>query len=129
MCSWLKGLEDDRQETDVHYNSLTGEGNFNWRFVFRFDYLPTEVHTYTHLDLLLVNISTDPYMNPGDYSDLLTFAPVPLGLPFMISFHIGLNCLLFFFKFPLQFPRIQGKVFRCPVLCDQVISLILNREK
>ncbi|XP_060692588.1 fer-1-like protein 4 [Hemiscyllium ocellatum] len=39
---WLKGLEDDKQETDVHFNSLTGEGNFNWRFVFRFDYLPTE---------------------------------------------------------------------------------------
>ncbi|KAB0383532.1 hypothetical protein FD755_005449 [Muntiacus reevesi] len=27
---------------DVHFNSLTGEGNFNWRFVFRFDYLPME---------------------------------------------------------------------------------------
>ncbi|EDL06165.1 mCG125376, isoform CRA_a, partial [Mus musculus] len=40
--SWVKGLEQDRQETDVHFNSLTGEGNFNWRFVFRFDYLPTE---------------------------------------------------------------------------------------
>lgn len=40
--SWVKGLEHDRQETDVHFNSLTGEGNFNWRFVFRFDYLPTE---------------------------------------------------------------------------------------
>uniref|UniRef100_W5MHL5 Fer-1 like family member 4 n=1 Tax=Lepisosteus oculatus TaxID=7918 RepID=W5MHL5_LEPOC len=39
---WIKGLEDDKQETDVHFNSLTGEGNFNWRFVFRFDYLPTE---------------------------------------------------------------------------------------
>lgn len=26
----------------MHFNSLTGEGNFNWRFVFRFDYLPTE---------------------------------------------------------------------------------------
>ncbi|XP_078275356.1 fer-1-like protein 4 [Rhinoraja longicauda] len=39
---WLKGLESDKQETDVHFNSLTGEGNFNWRFVFRFDYLPTE---------------------------------------------------------------------------------------
>nr|KAF6422355.1 hypothetical protein HJG63_005082 [Rousettus aegyptiacus] len=24
------------------FNSLTGEGNFNWRFVFHFDYLPTE---------------------------------------------------------------------------------------
>ncbi|KAM6979612.1 fer-1-like protein 4 [Aplochiton taeniatus] len=39
---WIKGLEDDKQETDVHFNSLTGEGNFNWRFVFRFSYLPTE---------------------------------------------------------------------------------------
>ncbi|MBN3298130.1 OTOF protein, partial [Amia calva] len=39
---WIKGLEDEKQETDVHFNSLTGEGNFNWRFVFRFDYLPTE---------------------------------------------------------------------------------------
>uniref|UniRef100_A0A673NID6 Fer-1-like protein 6 n=1 Tax=Sinocyclocheilus rhinocerous TaxID=307959 RepID=A0A673NID6_9TELE len=39
---WLKGLEDDSQETDVHYNSLTGEGNFNWRFVFPFNYLPAE---------------------------------------------------------------------------------------
>lgn len=38
----MKGLEHDKQETDVHFNSLTGEGNFNWRFVFRFDYLPTE---------------------------------------------------------------------------------------
>ncbi|XP_019510714.1 PREDICTED: fer-1-like protein 4 [Hipposideros armiger] len=40
--SWVKGLEHDKQETDVHFNSLTGEGNFNWRFVFHFDYLPTE---------------------------------------------------------------------------------------
>uniref|UniRef100_A0AAV2MM10 C2 domain-containing protein n=1 Tax=Knipowitschia caucasica TaxID=637954 RepID=A0AAV2MM10_KNICA len=39
---WIKGLEAEKQETDVHFNSLTGEGNFNWRFVFRFDYLPTE---------------------------------------------------------------------------------------
>ncbi|XP_070555330.1 otoferlin-like isoform X1 [Ptychodera flava] len=37
---WLN--EDDVQSTDVHYRSLTGEGNFNWRFVFRFDYLSSE---------------------------------------------------------------------------------------
>uniref|UniRef100_A0A8C5CLV0 C2 domain-containing protein n=1 Tax=Gadus morhua TaxID=8049 RepID=A0A8C5CLV0_GADMO len=43
---WIKGLEGDKQETDVHFNSLTGEGNFNWRFVFRFDYLPTEEVVY-----------------------------------------------------------------------------------
>ncbi|KAJ4432233.1 hypothetical protein ANN_20849 [Periplaneta americana] len=34
--------KDDTQYTDVHYRSLTGEGNFNWRFVFRFNYLPME---------------------------------------------------------------------------------------
>ena len=38
---WLKG-PDDIQATDVHYRSLTGEGNFNWRFVFPFEYLPAE---------------------------------------------------------------------------------------
>ncbi|GAB0197135.1 fer-1-like protein 4 [Grus japonensis] len=40
--SWIKGLDHDKQETDVHFNSLTGEGNFNWRFIFHFNYLPTE---------------------------------------------------------------------------------------
>ncbi|XP_055953271.1 otoferlin-like [Argiope bruennichi] len=38
---WLTGKED-AQMTDVHYRSLTGEGNFNWRFVFPFDYLSIE---------------------------------------------------------------------------------------
>uniref|UniRef100_A0A8D2IZ79 Otoferlin n=1 Tax=Varanus komodoensis TaxID=61221 RepID=A0A8D2IZ79_VARKO len=39
---WLKGQQEDKQDTDVHYHSLTGEGNFNWRFVFPFDYLAAE---------------------------------------------------------------------------------------
>uniref|UniRef100_A0A8C5QKH4 C2 domain-containing protein n=1 Tax=Leptobrachium leishanense TaxID=445787 RepID=A0A8C5QKH4_9ANUR len=39
---WMRGLDGEKQETDVHFNSLTGEGNFNWRFIFHFDYLPTE---------------------------------------------------------------------------------------
>eukprot|EP00731_Ephydatia_muelleri_P021722 Em0014g313a len=38
---WLQG-QDKTQKTDVHYRSLDGEGNFNWRFVFEFDYLPSE---------------------------------------------------------------------------------------
>lgn len=32
----------DYQKTDVHYRSFTGEGNFNWRFVFQFSYLAPE---------------------------------------------------------------------------------------
>ncbi|XP_067835553.1 dysferlin isoform X2 [Heptranchias perlo] len=39
---WLLGHEGNKQKTDVHYRSMGGEGNFNWRFVFPFDYLPTE---------------------------------------------------------------------------------------
>lgn len=38
---WLKGPQDV-QATDIHYRSLTGEGNFNWRFIFPFDYLAAE---------------------------------------------------------------------------------------
>ncbi|MBV95087.1 Fer-1-like protein 5, partial [Eschrichtius robustus] len=39
---WLFGLEKDMQKTDVHYHSLTGEGIFNWRFIFTLDYLAAE---------------------------------------------------------------------------------------
>ncbi|XP_063717418.1 myoferlin-like isoform X4 [Symsagittifera roscoffensis] len=42
LKGWLDGMEDSKQSTDIHYRSLDGEGNFNWRFVFRFDYLPQE---------------------------------------------------------------------------------------
>ncbi|KAJ8025764.1 Dysferlin [Holothuria leucospilota] len=38
---WIQGI-DEKQRTDVHYRSLNGEGNFNWRFVFPFDYIPPE---------------------------------------------------------------------------------------
>ncbi|XP_055522373.1 otoferlin-like isoform X2 [Wyeomyia smithii] len=38
---WLTGPQDI-QATDIHYRSLTGEGNFNWRFIFPFDYLAAE---------------------------------------------------------------------------------------
>lgn len=40
--SWLDGHEHNKQKTDVHYRSLGGEGNFNYRFLFPFHYLPAE---------------------------------------------------------------------------------------
>uniref|UniRef100_A0A8B9KLI0 Myoferlin n=1 Tax=Astyanax mexicanus TaxID=7994 RepID=A0A8B9KLI0_ASTMX len=39
---WMPGKEEDKQKTDVHYRSLDGDGNFNWRFIYEFDYLPAE---------------------------------------------------------------------------------------
>ncbi|XP_015201883.2 myoferlin isoform X1 [Lepisosteus oculatus] len=39
---WMPGMEEGKQKTDVHYRSLDGDGNFNWRFVYDFEYLPAE---------------------------------------------------------------------------------------
>uniref|UniRef100_UPI0037E7FE4C myoferlin isoform X2 n=1 Tax=Semicossyphus pulcher TaxID=241346 RepID=UPI0037E7FE4C len=39
---WMPGMEENKQKTDVHYRSLDGDGNFNWRFIFDFEYLPAE---------------------------------------------------------------------------------------
>uniref|UniRef100_H3D0Y8 Dysferlin, limb girdle muscular dystrophy 2B (autosomal recessive) n=1 Tax=Tetraodon nigroviridis TaxID=99883 RepID=H3D0Y8_TETNG len=39
---WLDGHEHNKQKTDVHYRSLGGEGNFNYRLLFPFHYLPAE---------------------------------------------------------------------------------------
>ena len=50
---YMKGFLCDQfteyQKSDIHYRSLDGEGNFNWRFIFDFEYLPAEqmiVYTY-----------------------------------------------------------------------------------
>lgn len=42
LSSWMPGMEENKQKTDVHYRSLDGDGNFNWRFVYEFDFLPAE---------------------------------------------------------------------------------------
>jgi hypothetical protein len=41
LKGWLQG-ENETQKTDVHYRSMDGTGNFNWRFVFPFEYIPQE---------------------------------------------------------------------------------------
>lgn len=38
---WISGI-DKHEKTDVHYRSLDGTGNFNWRFLFPLLYIPAE---------------------------------------------------------------------------------------
>ena len=83
--SWMPGMEENKQKTDVHYRSLDGDGNFNWRFVFEFDFLPAEqlclvskkvnlvclsslatwTHTHTHIFVLfyLSGVLLEPWQN------------------------------------------------------------------
>ena len=39
---WIEGMKDNKQTTDIHNSSLTGEGNFNWRFIFPFKFHKAE---------------------------------------------------------------------------------------
>ena len=81
FCSWLRG-EDETQKTDVHYRSMDGEGNFNWRFVFPVEYLPAEnvmvvkkkEHFYSltkterHLPpILTMQVWDNDLFNPDDF--------------------------------------------------------------
>ena len=39
---WVDGIRGNKQSTDIHNSSLTGEGNFNWRFIFPFKFHKAE---------------------------------------------------------------------------------------
>lgn len=62
---WLKGPQDN-QSTDIHYRSLTGEGNFNWRFIYPFDYLAAEekiVLSRLGISMQLCALAAQQYIN------------------------------------------------------------------
>eukprot|EP00117_Sycon_ciliatum_P005571 scpid7068/ scgid9464/ Myoferlin; Fer-1-like protein 3 len=42
LKGWLRDSADKKHKTDVHYRSLNGEGNFNWRWIMPFEYIPAE---------------------------------------------------------------------------------------
>ena len=54
--SSIEGMKKEAQETDVHYRSLTGEGNFNWRMVYNFDYIPQEQRIVLKKKVKFLNI-------------------------------------------------------------------------
>lgn len=41
VLGWI-GDQSNMQKTDTHFRSVTGEGNFNFRFIFNLDFLPGE---------------------------------------------------------------------------------------
>ena len=61
--SWLVGKED-MQCTDIHYRSLTGEGNFNWRFIFKFSYLSAEDKIVTRKEESLFTSEITEFKSP-----------------------------------------------------------------
>lgn len=71
-CSWMPGMEEDKQKTDVHYRSLDGDGNFNWRFVFEFDFLPAEQLCIVSKKVTLVYTSFLAILTLGHWSYLIS---------------------------------------------------------
>ncbi|XP_074657543.1 otoferlin-like [Tubulanus polymorphus] len=63
--SFLIGQGDDEQMTDIHYNSFTGEGNFNWRFVYPFDFLKCEDKIVVKKKESLFSIDETEYKVPA----------------------------------------------------------------
>jgi otoferlin len=67
---YVKGFlcdqKENSQKTDTHFRSLTGEGNFNWRFIWDFDYLPAEeMIVYKHKDMFsLLQTKAEKRMEP-----------------------------------------------------------------
>ncbi|KAI5630708.1 c2 domain-containing protein [Phthorimaea operculella] len=47
------GSDENAQQTDIHYNSISGEGNFNWRMVFSFQ--------YNHAERKMINTERGPF--------------------------------------------------------------------
>lgn len=74
--SWMLGMEEDKQKTDVHYRSLDGDGNFNWRFVFEFDFLPAEQLCLVSKKVKLVRTSFLAILMFGDWSSLTNICAV-----------------------------------------------------
>lgn len=78
------------QKTDIHYQSLTGEGDFNWRFVFTLDYLPAErVCVLSEKVTSLGQAFLSPpkthklHQNPGNV--VSDGSPLPWQLPLLAS--------------------------------------------
>lgn len=58
---WMPGMEDQKQKTDVHYRSLDGDGNFNWRFIFGFEYLPAEQLCVVSRKVSEIIVNSEPW--------------------------------------------------------------------
>ncbi|RXM99855.1 Myoferlin [Acipenser ruthenus] len=67
---WMPGMEENKQKTDVHFRSLDGDGNFNWRFVYPFEYLPAEqlclVSRKEYSSIHYRNVSSNKELEIGD---------------------------------------------------------------
>lgn len=91
---WLKGPQDN-QSTDIHYRSLTGEGNFNWRFIYPFDYLAAEEKIVlsrlgifcTFSSYIIHNSQTKPYF-PFRRQSLFSWDETEVKIPARLELQV-----------------------------------------
>ncbi|RWS19099.1 otoferlin-like protein, partial [Leptotrombidium deliense] len=89
---WLTDAKD-AQSTDVHYRSVTGEGNFNWRFIFPFAYLPSEDKIVVHQKGSLFSVDTTEIKIPPNFNLQIWDADNFSGDDFLGSIMFDLNSI------------------------------------
>lgn len=90
---YLKGVGEDDMQTDVHYRSMTGEGNFNWRFIFRFDYLKAEDKIVFKKSMML-GMSEVEFKTPPNLTIQVWDADLVSADDFLGSITLNLNKLV-----------------------------------
>jgi len=88
---YLKGVGEDDQQTDVHYRSMTGEGNFNWRFIFPFDYLKAEDKIVFRKKDSIFDINEQEYKVPPNFTMQVWDADLVSADDFLGSITLDLN--------------------------------------
>uniref|UniRef100_A0A7N4NNI5 Fer-1 like family member 5 n=1 Tax=Sarcophilus harrisii TaxID=9305 RepID=A0A7N4NNI5_SARHA len=141
---WMHDMEEDMQKTDIHYRSLTGSASFNWRFIFTFNYLPTEqVCVLSKKEFiwsldptvekipprLLIQVWDNDKFLPDDFLGILELDLCEMPTPARSSHECTLNMIENKPKWPFKFLHKHVSLFRQKTLTGWWPCQVLDNNK
>ncbi|XP_074144514.1 LOW QUALITY PROTEIN: fer-1-like protein 5 [Sminthopsis crassicaudata] len=141
---WMHDMEEDMQKTDIHYRSLTGSASFNWRFIFTFNYLPTEqVCVLSKKEFiwsldptvekipprLLIQVWDNDKFLPDDFLGILELDLCEMPTPARSAHECTLNMIENKPKWPFKFLHKHVSLFRQKTLTGWWPCQVLDNNK